>query len=270
MVIRRKQSIIAKMKSSFKRLIKKLVPQELKFLVRQFRGSADEAEVICTICNSSYSNFAPFGAPVRKNARCLKCGSLERHRLMWKYLQDRTDFFQKKNIRVLHFAPEKFFFEKLTSLSNVHYTPCDLFPEVYTYDIHRKIIKVDITKIPFEENTFDVIICNHVLEHIPNDRLAMTELLRVMKKGGWGIFQVPIDYKRENTYEDFTITTPEGRLAAFGQSDHVRWYGRDYKDRLASAGLIVKEDDYIRNFSSHEIVKYGFQTNELIYYCKKE
>lgn len=257
------------MKSSIKRLIKQLAPQGLRNWVRQVGKKADVGNVVCVVCKTSHSNFAPFGAPARKNARCPKCGALERHRLIWKYLHERTDFFRRRNIRVLHFAPEKFFFKKLTSLPNVNYTPCDLFPEVYTYDIHRKIIKVDITEIPFEDETFDVILCNHVLEHVPNDRLAMAELFRVMKKGGWGIFQVPIDYNRENTYEDFTIATPEGRLAAFGQSDHVRWYGRDYKHRLESAGLRVTEDKYVNTFSPDEIVRYGFQTSELIYYCTK-
>jgi ubiquinone/menaquinone biosynthesis C-methylase UbiE len=132
-----------------------------------------------------------------------------------------------------------------------------------------KIIKADITNIPFEDNSFDIIICNHVLEHIPDDRLAMSELYRVMKKGAWAILQVPIDYNRETTYEDFTITTPEGREKFFGQNDHVRIYGRDYPDRLKSVGFSVMEDDFIKSFSEEEISKFVFTPSELIYFCKK-
>ena len=114
-----------------------------------------------------------------------------------------------------------------------------------------------------------MILCNHVLEHVPADTQAMAELYRVMKKGGWGILQVPVDYNREKTYEDFTITKPKEREKAFGQHDHVRWYGQDYKDRLKSAGFKVIEDDYVKSFSSEELLQMGLNPSHLIYYCKK-
>ena len=117
--------------------------------------------------------------------------------------------------------------------------------------------------------TFDVIICNHVLEHIENDKLAMSELHRVMKKDGWGIFQVPLEYSFATTYEDFTITDPLEREKAFRQKDHVRIYGRDYKDRLTSAGFKVKEDDYVKSLSNQEIKKYRLAPDDLIYFCSK-
>jgi SAM-dependent methyltransferase len=174
-------------------------------------------------------------------------------------------FNSDKKIKLLHFAPEKFFFELFSANSNIEYYPCDLFPEIY----NNSVIKMDITNITFEEGSFDAILCNHVLEHIPEDHVAMAELYRVLKHGGWGIFQVPIDYSREKTYEDFSITDPKEREKAFGQNDHVRWYGRDYKDRLAHAKFNVTEDDYVTRFSQEEIFKYGLFKWEFIYHCKK-
>jgi hypothetical protein len=108
-----------------------------------------------------------------------------------------------------------------------------------------------------------------VLEHIPDDILAMRELYRVMKKGGWGIFQVPIRQTLEKTYEDFSITDPKEREKAFGQNDHVRWYGQDYKDRLKRVGFNVTEDDYVKKFSPNEIFQFGLKPTELIKYCVK-
>ena len=152
---------------------------------------------------------------------------------------------------------------------NIEYIPCDLSPVEYDFKGNIKVEQIDITKIPYKENYFDVVICNHVLEHIPYDIQAMTELYRVMKKGGWGILQVPIDYNRQKTYEDFTITAPKEREKAFGQHNHVRWYGRDYKDRLNNAGFKVAEEDYAKEFSPDKLFQFGLLSSELIYYCQK-
>lgn len=97
----------------------------------------------------------------------------------------------------------------------------------------------------------------------------MSELYRVMKKGGSGIFQVPIDYNRDETFEDFSITSPKEREKAFGQHDHVRLYGKDYKTRLENAGFRVTEDDFVKGFSTSEQTRYGIRDSELIYYCEK-
>ncbi len=224
-------------------------------------------QVVCPICGASFAHFGKYGTKNRTNARCYKCESLERHRLLWLYFNNQTDFFERKNLKLLHVAPELCLYAKFSKMPSVNYYPCDLFPELYPY---KEVFKMDLTNIHFEENFFDVIICNHVLEHIPDDAKAMAQLYRVMKKGGWGIFQVPIDYKREKTYEDFSITTPQERFKAFGQKDHVRWYGQDYKDRLSEANFIVKEDDWVKHFSDEEIQRYRLSPKELIYYCQKE
>ena len=223
--------------------------------------------VHCPICESSYKTFKAFGS--RENAQCLNCRALERHRLLWIYLNEKTDIFNGEKIRLLHFAPEKFLYKIFQRDSNIDYYPCDLFPENYTYDNKIEIIKVDITKIQFDRNYFDVILCNHVLEHIPDDTRAMSELNRVMNTNGWGIFQVPIDYNLKETYEDFSITSPEARKIAFGQIDHVRMYGKDYKDRLANNGFNVLEDDFIHSLSKSSIKKMGLMDHELVYFCKK-
>jgi SAM-dependent methyltransferase len=259
------------MKSKVRTIIKAIIPKKITSAVRHFlKGDPYKGtNVICTICHAKYARFAPYGASKRENARCLNCGSGERHRLLWQFMNDKTDFFSNRKKRLLHFAPEKCFFDKFDTLSHIEYFPCDLSPEIFPFDVKGKIQKADITSIPFPDNHFDVVLCNHVLEHIPDDRKAMLELFRVMKKGGWGIFQVPIDYRRVETYEDFSITSSEDRLAAFGQADHVRWYGRDYIKRLESVGLIVTEDSYVKSFSQAEISKFGFQESELIYYCRK-
>jgi len=157
-----------------------------------------------------------------------------------------------------------------TRNEHIDYVGCDLSPQRYDGKGKFKIVKVDITSIPFGECTFDAILCNHVLEHIPDDRLAMSELYRVLKVGGWGVFQVPIDYARETTYEDSSITDPVEREKAFGQNDHVRWYGRDFPDRLESAGFTVSEDNFVMTLSKSDRTRYSVMETELIYYCTRK
>ncbi|MBU0711643.1 MAG: class I SAM-dependent methyltransferase [Bacteroidota bacterium] len=263
-----------------KKIIKSLIPEKVLVGYHKFKQQKSEQKhkklfkgnnVKCPICNSTYRIFDSFGEKARENAQCYNCKSLERHRLLFMYLSEKLSLFNNnpKPIRLLHFAPEKVFYNRFTNMKMVEYTPCDLFPELYNYNGSIEIIKVDITNIPFEDDFFDFILCNHVLEHIPNDKLAISELYRVMKKGGSGILQVPIDYNRKVTYEDWTINTPEEREKAFGQSDHVRRYGQDYKIRLKGGGFLVHEDSFIKTFTSEEIFKFGLIGSELIYYCEK-
>lgn len=223
--------------------------------------------VLCPICMSCYKEFGPYGKKKRKNARCHNCNSLERHRLVWSYIKDRK--LLEEGMTLLHFAPEKVFYDLFSKMDHIEYIPCDLNPDDFNFQDKVEIAKVDITNIPFVDNSFDFILCNHVLEHIPDDWQAISELFRVMKKGGCGIFQVPIDYSRESTYEDFTITSKKGRLKAFGQRDHVRWYGKDYVNRLAHAKFKVQEDDFVNEFSEQEQFRFGFNKTEKIYFCSK-
>lgn len=260
-----------------KKIVKSIIPS---FVLRKYKNYRHKErlklyagdEVFCPICKSYFKAFASSfaGAEERKNAKCVKCGSKERHRLLFMFFTEKTTLFNSQTkIKLLHFAPEKFFYDVFSKKQNIEYTPCDLFPDVYDFKDNVKVVEVDVTKIPFEENSFDVILCNHVLEHVPDDKQAMSELYRVMKKEGWGIFQVPIDYKRADTYEDFSITSPKEREKAFGQFDHVRMYGKDYQDRLKSVNFEVIVDDYVKKFSAAELKKFGLNSTHLIYYCKK-
>ena len=152
------------------------------------------------------------------------------------------------HLRVLHFAPEHIFDRAFKSLDNLDYMTADLDP-------NRAMIEMDITNITYEDNSFDVILCSHVLEHVMDDKKAMSELFRVLSPGGWAILQAPV--LREKTYEDPAIVTPEERERLFGQRDHVRIYGLDYRDRLESAGFNVKVDGYVRKLGSAKIRRYG-------------
>lgn len=209
------------------------------------------------IDGKSYRKFLPYGyGKQRENALSPGTLSLERHRQMWLYLQNETDFFSKK-CKVLHIAPEQEFLRKFKKMKNLDYISADLYSPIVD-------VKADILDLPFENESFDIIFCNHVLEHIVDDRKAMSEMFRVMKKGGWGIFQVPMKNSLEKTYEDFTITDPKEKQKHFGQYDHVRWYGMDYFERLKSVGFEVDINFYSRTFSSEERKKYGLMENEIL------
>jgi len=209
------------------------------------------------IDGKSYRKFLPYGyGKQRENALSPGTLSLERHRQMWLYLKNETSFFIQ-NLKVLHIAPEQEFLRRFKKMKNLDYTSADLFSPIVD-------VKADILDLPFENGAFDVIICNHVLEHIIDDKKAMSEIFRVMKKGGWGILQVPMKNSLEKTYEDFSITDPKERQKYFGQYDHVRWYGMDYFDRLKSAGFEVEINYYSQKFSGEEIRRFGLNRNEIL------
>ena len=208
------------------------------------------------IDNKSFRKFLPYGYEVqRQNVLSPSTLSLERHRLLWLYLTNETNFFTSKK-KVLHMAPEQCFLSRFKKLNH----------EYITADIDSPIadVKADIVNLPFTDNSFDVVLCNHVLEHIQDDTKAMKELFRVMKKGGMGIFQVPQDLNRDVTFEDNSITDPKERAKIFGQYDHVRVYGRDYFDKLRSVGFKVEEVNYSQKISSELSSRYRLMEGELL------
>ena len=208
------------------------------------------------IDNKSFRKFLPYGYQVqRQNVLSPSTLSLERHRLLWLYLTNETDFFTSKK-KVLHMAPEQCFLARFRKL-NHDYKTADL-------DSPIADVKADIINLPFNDNSFDVIFCNHVLEHVQDDTRAMKELFRVMKKGGMGIFQVPQDLNRDITFEDNSITDPKERAKIFGQYDHVRVYGRDYFDKLRSIGFKVEEVNYSQKISSELLSRYRLMEGELL------
>lgn len=216
----------------------------------------------CPICAGHFQKFLAKGAKKKhQNAVCPKCFSRGRHRLLYLYLKNRTPLFYKK-LKVLHFAPEICFHRIFKNLSNLDYLSADLNSPLAD-------LQVDITNIPFEDNHFDVILCNHVLEHIMDDRRAMQELYRVLKPEGFAILQVPLDHRRTTTYEDPTIVSPKERKKHFGLEDHVRVYGLDYKDRLQEAGFIVQVESYASSLETSIIEKFSLTKNEKIYLCNK-
>lgn len=214
------------------------------------------------IDGKSFKSFLPYGyESPRDNVLSPSTLSLERHRLLWLYLKNETDFFSKP-LKLLHFAPEQAFYNRFKKLENLEYTTTDLNSPLAD-------VKADICNLPFQDNSFDVILCNHVLEHIPDDTKAMQELYRIMKPGGWGIFQIPQDLTREQTFEDDSITDRKERARIFGQYDHVRIYGRDYFDKLRNIGFEVEEVDYTKSLPKQEVEKYRLAKDEIIPLVRK-
>ncbi len=217
--------------------------------------------VYCPCCKGQFQLFKPFGTPSRANAMCPNCSSLERHRLMQLYFERKTNLFAAP-LKVLHFAPEACFSSVLDNNPLIDYISADL----YAPNAKQKI---DITDIPYADNSFDVILCSHVLEHIPDDHRAMRELRRVLKPEGWALLQVPIDHRRATTFEDPSITDPAERERLFGQHDHVRWYGRDYATRLVKSGFEVRVDDFFGELGDDLVRQYGLMAGEDMHFCTK-
>jgi SAM-dependent methyltransferase len=217
--------------------------------------------VQCPVCRHAYRKFMPYGyVHSRENALCPHCLSLERHRLMWLYLQNETGFFHHP-CRLLHIAPEKCFLKPFSRLLGNDYLTADL-------ESPWAKVKMDVQHIPFGENEFDVIFCNHLLEHVTDDRQAMREMFRVLRPGGWGILLSPVTVGKKETYEDPSITTPQARLKAYGQSDHLREYGEDYVRRLAEAGFKVQAIDYAKILPVQDVLAFGLRP-EMIYVVRK-
>jgi SAM-dependent methyltransferase len=216
--------------------------------------------VNCPVCDHSYKKFLPYGRIARENALCPNCLALERHRLLWLFLKKKTDFFTSK-LKVLHIAPEHCFIDRFESLPNIEYITADLESPLAK-------VKMDVHKIPFEESSFDVVFCNHVMEHVEDDLLACSEINRVLKNNGWGIIQSPV-YDLDKTIEDKTITDPVERERVFGQRDHVRKYGNDYAARMRKSGIAIEENQFVKELTAEDIKKYSLPEKEIIFVCKK-
>ena len=220
-----------------------------------YRGT----EVMCPICTSSFRKFMPYGRiNPRPNALCPNCLSLERHRLMWLYLKARSNFFQQK-LDILHIAPEACFIKRFEAIHAEKYITADIESPLAK-------VKMDIHQIPFPDNHFDVVLCNHVLEHVDDDIKAMGEIRRVLKPNGFAILQVPFfNPVADETFENNSITDPREREKIFGQSDHVRKYGRDYPRRIEKAGLIPVEDYFVNSLSEDMRQHFGLVKGETIF-----
>lgn len=219
-------------------------------------------KVQCPVCKHTYRKFLPYGrlSASRPNALCPGCLSLERHRMIWYYIKHNTSFFSQSQ-SMLHIAPEYPFISRFKQLSHLKYITGDLESPLAD-------VKLDVLEIPFENEAFDIVFCNHVLEHIPDDAKAMQEIYRILKPKGWAILQVPLKPGLEVTDEDFSITSPRDREKRFGQKDHVRWYGLDYKNRLEKVGFKVKVyKPYYDDKQAFD--KHVFLKEEFLYHCEK-
>jgi SAM-dependent methyltransferase len=230
----------------------------MRFPALLYRGDRVE----CPVCGGKYSKFMPYGYnKSRDNVLCPGCLSLERHRLLWLYLKHRTHFFTDA-LKVLHVAPEQCFYKRFRKLRNLQYITADLLSPLAD-------IKLDVQEMPFDNDTFDVIICNHVLEHVPDDRKALREIFRILRPGGYAILQVPTSYGMEITHEDASITDPKERQREFRQKDHFRLYGKDYLNRVMDAGFVIGEENYLMTLSEGDKERFRLPRMEFMFgYCK--
>lgn len=246
--------------------LKELLPSSWRKTAKAlpYRGT----RYACPYCGVTFRQMRPDGLDIpvmrekqiigggyRRNAKCPYCSSTDRERLLLLYLQHKTELLkptQDTAVRLLHIAPEPRLQPIFSNQPHIDYLTADLLDPTV-------MVKMDITDIQYEDETFDVVICNHVMEHIPDDLKAMREIHRVLKQDGWAILQTPLSANLEETYEDESITTAEGRLQAFGQEDHVRIYAaHDYPQRLTHAGFRIEPFDWL----DHEA--FG---GDLNYYC---
>lgn len=206
----------------------------------------------CPICERSYCTFLPAnGTFPSYSALCPGCGSAERHRILWLCLQHLESLNQLElRGKMLHVAPERSLARRFKTMFD--YLSVDI-------DASKAMEAADLTRIPFSDDHFDAIVCNHVLEHIPNDRRAMLELYRVLKPGGWAALLVPMT---DSLTDEDPAADPKERTRRFGQEDHVRLYGRDYLDRLREAGFRVTEYGWKDFVTSDDAKRFVIHANE--------
>lgn len=260
------------MKQEIVNIAKRYIPNDIRVFLRWVNWRRFYIQQTLFISNSAPKVYCPIAKEEYKAFVKLKDdlmtpsnGARMRQRLVWLYLTQELGILTKK-LKVLHVAPELSFIGILRNQENLAYIPGDKMVEGYS---NQKGIKnIDLTDLEFEDNAFDHVICNHVLEHIPDDKAAISEMFRVLKPGGSAIITVPIDEKEERTYEDFTITLPKEREKHFGQWDHVRWYGLDIKDRFEKEGFDVDMNRYADKFSKEDYRKYGL-CDDIIVIAKK-
>ncbi len=238
-----KKALINLLPESVSRLIKKLF---LAIRGYYYYGHLYE----CPICDHHFRKMLPggfdlnvikekniIGSGRRNNDICPRCQSTDRDRLVFLFLKNETDIFNQK-VKILHVSPEPSLYNNLIKHNNILYLTGTKYSEGIYY--HKHIKSINLLGLPYGDNEFDMVICNHVLEHIDDDAKAISEIYRVTIEGGLAILQVPISNQLEVTYEDSTIKSKKQREEHFGQFDHVRIYGQDYKSRLENAGFLVQ------------------------------
>jgi len=238
-------------------LIYSTTPRFLKYqydLNVRTRGT-HQAE--CPICGFS-GVFSNFGRPPRPNAKCPSCGSLERHRLFFQFFLTHHKVNQTYiKPKVLHFAAEPVLERILRPFFGINYQTADLTV--------ASDLKLNIEDMKLASNSVSTIICMHVLEHV-DDEKALSEMFRVMSHNAYLILAFPIIEGWESTYENKDITTEEGRLIHFGQADHVKYYGRDVRERIKNQGFAIVEEF---TGSPEMCIRFNLQRGEKIFLCEK-
>ncbi len=236
-----------------RRLARSVVPARYRpVLAGTFRAALHRGDAVrCPCCGGSFAEFIRHRG--RPHAKCPRCGALERHRMLWLYLVERTDLLSAGSL--LHFAPEYAFARRLARLPCLDYVTADL-------DSPLAMDQVDIMDLPYADGSFGAVLCSHVLEHVEDDRRALREIRRVLRPGGWAILMTPLDARRDTTLEDPAVVTPEDRHRVFGQSDHVRLYGRDFAARVASQGFTVRDDAYLEDLDPRVVERHGMRRDD--------
>lgn len=196
------------------------------------------------------------GAGWRPNNVCPRCGANDRERLMLFFLRDVLRLGEARPA-MLHVAPERQLQRAILKLAPARYTTMDLCES-------GVMLHADLTRLPYRDEEFDALICNNVLEHVPDDQAAMRELARVLKPGGWVIIQAPVSLSLAATDEDPAVKTDAERIRRFGQRDHVRMYGRDFFDRLRDAGF----DARLYRFAG-DGRRFALPHDVSVHYCRK-
>lgn len=264
------------MKGTLTILAKKILPHSLRIQLRKanwmrkyytkiLRGGSSSKPVYCPIADQEFKCFISKQEGVWHSDLTVSNGAKNRHRLVWLYLQNKTRIFTAP-VTLLHVAPEFSYFPKLKAIKTLDYLPGDKM--VDGYGKQAGVQYMDLLDLKLADQSVDYILCNHVLEHLPDDIAAMKQMYRVLRKGGEAIITVPIDESLAKTYEDFSITTPAGREKHFGQWDHVRWYATDIKARLESVGFETSLERYGETFSKEDYTRFGL-CEDLIVVAKK-
>jgi SAM-dependent methyltransferase len=251
-----------------KHLIQKLVRLNSRIirLANPFRSRT------CCLCGRTFGSFMPYmggwkAAPALMKAlhmvgsdldnfSCPACLSHDRERHLWLYLQASGLLEMMRDARILHFAPEWHLSHKIAAQNPPQYIKADLYPTA------PDIQTVDLLAMPFADASFDFLIANHVMEHVDDDQQALGEICRVLKPGGWAILQTPYSASLQHTWEDRGIQTPQQRLVAYGQEDHVRLYGQDIFQRFAQAGFVNHVQQHAALLHDYPASRYGINADE--------
>jgi len=251
----------------FKKVIKYLIPKRLFPVIEKplryfFSLLYIGSNVACPVCGGNFRRFIKLDKQdPESDLLCPRCGSGRRQRLLWLFLENEVGI-ASGELNILHFSPLSCLVTKLKSLKNINYITSD-------FEDTMADRNYDITDIDEKDDSFDMVICYHVLEHVADDRKAMQELFRILKPNGCAILQVP--WKGQDTFEDSDIVLPEERKEAFGQEDHVRIYSlNDFVNRLKNAGFTVELNSYAEELGANDIKKYALKKGEIIFVCHKQ